>query len=115
VPSSCGCAANRLTRCRQARDPGVAFSGGSYRVPGTKFVCLHSGCQAPSSCEYESTAIERAAEVAWRSGAFNSRTIRRLLKNGGSRQETMDFIEEHPVIRSVFEYDVFFRKALAEG
>lgn len=65
--------------------------------------------------QYESTAIERAAEVAWRSGAFNSRTIRRLLKNGGSRQETMDFIEEHPVIRSVFEYDVFFRKALAEG
>jgi transposase len=65
--------------------------------------------------QYESAAIERATEVAWRSGTFNSRVIRRLLKNGGSRQETMDFIDEHPVIRSVFEYDAFFRKALAEG
>jgi hypothetical protein len=49
VPSSCVCAPNRFTRCRQARDPGVAFSGGSFWVPGTKFVWLHSGYQAPSS------------------------------------------------------------------
>ena len=64
---------------------------------------------------YESAAIEHATEVAWRSGSFNSRVIRRLLKNGGSRQETMEFMDEHPVIRSVFEYDAFFRKVLSEG
>jgi hypothetical protein len=28
---------------------------------------------------------------------------------------TMEFMDEHPVIRPILEYDQFFRKALARG
>lgn len=65
--------------------------------------------------KYESGAIELAAEKAWRSGSFRYRTIKRLLENGGAQQKTMEFMDEHPVIRSILEYDQFFKQALAGG
>jgi transposase len=64
---------------------------------------------------YESSAIEQAADTAWRSGCYRYRTIKRLLEHGGAKQQTMEFMEEHTVIRSVLEYDEFFRRALAGG
>ncbi len=42
-------------------------------------------------------------------------TIKRLLENGGAVQQTMEFMDEHPVIRPILEYDQFFKKALAGG
>lgn len=65
--------------------------------------------------KYESHDIERAAETAWRSGSFRCRTLKRLLENGGARQQTMEFMDEHPVIRPILEYDQFFKQALAGG
>jgi transposase len=65
--------------------------------------------------KYETREIERAAETAWRSGSFRCRTLKRLLKNGGAQQQTMEFMDEHPVIRSILEYDQFFKQALAGG
>lgn len=64
---------------------------------------------------YESSAIEVAAEKAWRSGSFRYRTVKRLLDNGGATQQTMEFMDEHPVIRSILEYDQFFKQALSQG
>jgi transposase len=65
--------------------------------------------------KHESGAIERAAETAWRSGSFRCRTIKKLLQHGGAQQQTMEFMDEHPVIRSILEYDQFFKQALARG
>jgi transposase len=65
--------------------------------------------------KYESHEIEQASETAWRSGSFRCRTLRKLLEHGGSKQQTMEFMDEHPVIRSIFEYEQFFRQALAGG
>ncbi|AMV35669.1 Integrase core domain protein [Pirellula sp. SH-Sr6A] len=65
--------------------------------------------------KYKSAAIEDASDTAWRSGSFTYRTIRRLLEHRGAKQETMEFMDEHPVIRSILEYDEFFKRALARG
>ncbi len=65
--------------------------------------------------KYKSSEIERATEIAWRSGSFRCRTIRQLLEHGGPVQQTMEFMDEHPVIRPILEYDQFFKKALAGG
>lgn len=64
---------------------------------------------------YESQAIEQAAEKAWRSGSYRYRTVKRLLEHGGATQQTMEFMDEHPVIRSILEYDHFFKQALSQG
>ena len=65
--------------------------------------------------KYDSQAIERASETAWRSGSFRCRTLKKLLEHGGAQQQTMEFMDEHPVIRSILEYDQFFKQALAGG
>lgn len=65
--------------------------------------------------KYESQQIEKAAETAWRSSSYSSRTIKRLLQHGGAEQQTMNFMDEHPIIRSILEYDTFFKKALTGG
>lgn len=64
--------------------------------------------------KYDSQAIEHACDTALRSGSYTSRTVRKLLEHGGSRQQTMEFMDEHPVIRSTFEYGNFFKKAITQ-
>jgi transposase len=65
--------------------------------------------------KYESSAIEHASDIAWRSGSLHYRTIKRLLDRGGAKQQTMEFMDEHPVIRPILEYSQFFQRALARG
>ena len=65
------------------------------------------------SCKYNADEIDRACDTAWRSQAFNYRVIKRLLKNeSAARQQTMEFMDEHPIIRSVSEYGEFIRHSL---
>ena len=47
---------------------------------------------------------------------MNYRAIKRLLevRNQGT-QQTMEFMEEHPMIRPVSEYDQFVRNAIQGG
>ena len=65
--------------------------------------------------KYESEAIEAACDTAWRSQAFRYRIVKQLLKNRGKSQQTMEFLEEHPVLRPMSEYGAFFRTAIQGG
>ncbi len=65
--------------------------------------------------KYDSREIERAAEIATRNQSYRCRTLKQLLERGGQKQQAMEFMEEHPVIRSILEYGQFFKKALAGG
>jgi hypothetical protein len=65
--------------------------------------------------KYDSQQIEQATETAWRCGSYRCRTLKKLLEHGGAKQMTMEFMDEHPVIRPILEYDQFFRKALTRG
>jgi transposase len=56
---------------------------------------------------HEVDAIERACGVALSYGAHRLRTVRTLLKRHESRQQSLPFMEEHPLIRSLTEYTQF--------
>ncbi len=53
---------------------------------------------------HQSEAIEEACTIASTHGAYRLRTIRELLKRGGNRQEQFEFLQEHPIIRSMADY-----------
>jgi len=48
--------------------------------------------------------IEQACEIALTHGAYRLRTIRELIKRQGDKQTQFEFIEEHPIIRSLSDY-----------
>ena len=63
--------------------------------------------------KHQAEQIDRACDTAWRSQAFNYRVIKRLLENQtAARQQTMEFVDDHPIIRSVSEYGDFIRCSL---
>jgi transposase len=65
--------------------------------------------------KHERSAIEQACETAWHNASFRCRTLKRLLANQAAKQEVMAFMDEHPVIRPIFEYEEFLKQALAGG
>jgi len=48
--------------------------------------------------------IEKACETAQTHGAYRLRAIRELIKRQAPKQEQFEFMQEHPIIRSVSEY-----------
>lgn len=68
------------------------------------------------SRNYESAAIEAACDCAWRSRAFRYRIVKNLLKRrAAAAQQTLEFIETHPVIRPLAEYREFIKTAIQGG
>jgi transposase len=56
------------------------------------------------SKRHDASRIERACEIAFSHGVCRLRTIRKLLKRPGGEQATFDYLEEHPIIRSLSDY-----------
>jgi len=56
--------------------------------------------------------IENACEIALSHDAFRLRTIRELIKRGGSKQEQLEFIDEHPIIRKMSDYGELVKDCL---
>jgi len=68
------------------------------------------------SKKYSAAELNRACEVAWRGRATNYRVIKRLLANReAARQETLEFLEEHAIIRPVSEYAAFIQASIQGG
>jgi hypothetical protein len=61
---------------------------------------------------YPHATIESACATALTHGAYRLRTIRELIKRDGQRQEQFDFIQEHPIIRSLGEYGQLVRSSI---
>ncbi len=59
--------------------------------------------------------IEQACETALTHGAYRLRTLRELIKRQGEPQERFEFIDEHPIIRSLGEYGELVRAALPDS
>jgi hypothetical protein len=54
--------------------------------------------------KHTDTAIDQACRVAQSHGVYRLRVIRELLKRQAPPQEQFDFIQEHPLIRSLADY-----------
>src|SRR6056297_2523402 len=68
------------------------------------------------SRKHSGDSIERACDIAWRSGALNCRIIRTLIKRDEVlAQTTMEFMEEAPIIRPIGDYAKFVHDKVQEG
>lgn len=63
---------------------------------------------------HESKVIDRACEVALSHGAYRLRTIRSLIKRAGDRQAQFEFVQEHPIIRNLSEYENLVHTAFTQ-
>jgi transposase len=59
-------------------------------------------------------AIDQACRVAQSHGAYRLRVIRELLKRQAAPQEQFEFIQEHPLIRSLADYGQLVHNAFEE-
>jgi hypothetical protein len=61
--------------------------------------------------QHPSEALEHACDVASSYGAYRLRTVRTLLTRRAARQESLPFLEEHPLIRNLSDYGQFVHDA----
>jgi hypothetical protein len=55
--------------------------------------------------------IDKACEIAVSYGAYRLKNIRHLISQKAAKQEQMEFMQEHPVIRSMDVYGDLVRKS----
>jgi transposase len=60
-------------------------------------------------------SIEKACEIAHTHGAYRLRFIRTLIKREAPKQEQFEFMDTHPIIRSLSDYDELVRASFQEG
>jgi transposase len=92
---------------RQARHVGertARWAENMLQTRGIEGVRVLQGLLALAK-RHDPEAVERACEVAYSHGAYRLRTLRQLLKRDAPKQETFDFLEEHPIIRSLSDYE----------
>lgn len=53
---------------------------------------------------HPSASIEQACEIATTHGAYRLQTIRELIQRQARKQDRFEFLEEHPIIRSMADY-----------
>jgi transposase len=61
-----------------------------------------------------SPLIDKACEIAVSYGAYRLKNVRRLLDQKAAKQEQMEFMQEHPIIRSMDVYGELVRKAFRQ-
>ncbi|MCP4602903.1 MAG: IS21 family transposase [Proteobacteria bacterium] len=60
----------------------------------------------------EDKHIDKACEVALTHEAFRLKTIKQLIERGGSKQQEIPFIDEHPIIRDLSDYGDLVKSSL---
>ncbi len=64
--------------------------------------------------KHTDTAVDQACRVAQSHGVYGLRVIRELLKRQAPEQEQFEFIQEHPLIRSLADYGQLVHNAFEE-
>ena len=62
--------------------------------------------------KHDSNSIDKACEIALTHNAFRLKTIRALIQRGGCKQQQLEFIDEHPIIRSMSDYEAIVKKSI---
>ena len=64
------------------------------------------------SRKYDTRDIEVACDKAWRAHGFRYRIVKSLMERQSPTQQTLEFLDTHPVIRPLEEYDQFLKQAI---
>jgi transposase len=65
--------------------------------------------------KHRSADLEAACAAAWRHQAYQLRTVRKLLERRPTEQQVFEFLDEHPLIRSLSEYGQFVHESIQGG
>jgi transposase len=62
--------------------------------------------------QHPSSVLEDACDIAHSHGAYRLRAVRELIKRRGPKQDRFEFLEAHPIIRTLGEYTEAARRAI---
>lgn len=62
--------------------------------------------------DHDCKSIDNACEIALSHNAFRLKSIKNIITKGGNKQQQMEFIDEHPIIRDMSSYGEFVRDVL---
>jgi hypothetical protein len=96
---------------------------GSHATRWSEAMLVHRGVQGirvlqgllALTRKHTTADLEKASELAWRHQAYELRVLRKLAQRQEARQEVMDFIDEHPLIRPMSEYQQFVHEQIQGG
>jgi hypothetical protein len=60
---------------------------------------------------HPSDSLERVCDIALSYGSYRLKTLRSLLKQPAAKQESLPFLDEHPLIRDLSDYGQFVHEA----
>lgn len=107
-------AAYLLGKVRLLGPHSLRWAEGAMQEHGIRGMRIVQGLLALGR-KHEAPAIEAACDTAWRSGAFRYRIVKSLLERRAAAQQTMEFLDDHPVIRPLAEYREFLKTAIQGG
>jgi transposase len=99
-----------LGRVRRIGPKSVRWAEATIQARGIEGVRVIQGLLSLTR-RHEAAAIERACETAHGYGAYRLRTIRALLERQAASQEQFSFLDRHPIIRDLADYQKFVHEA----
>jgi hypothetical protein len=78
------------------------------RIEGVRTVLGLVSLAKRESCQ----AIDKACEIALSYGVLQLRSVRKLIQRQATKQEQLEFMQEHPIIRSMDVYGDLVKAAL---
>ena len=87
-------------------------SGELERMPLRDVRAYVTRTMQANGVDFDSDSIDQACEIALTHDAFRLKTIRQLIQRGGPKQAEWEFIDEHPIIRSLSDYEAIVKESL---
>jgi transposase len=107
-------AAHLLKKIRPLGTNAARWAEATLEEHGIRGMRIIQGLLALSR-KYEAAAIDDACDKAWRCRGFRCRIVKNLLERRAAVQQTLELLEEHPLIRPISAYGEFVRHALRKG
>jgi transposase len=101
-----------LAKAKAIGPHSLAWAEAMLKARGIEGVRVLQGLLSLSARSDEKS-LENACETALASGVFQLRPIRKLLERAAAKQQPLDFVDEHPIIRPLADYRDWLGEALA--
>lgn len=104
-------AASMLTKARQIGDETARWAEAMIQARGIEGLRVLLGLLSLTK-KHRADDIEHACATALSYGAFRLRTVRQLIGRQSPKQSALEFLDEHPIIRSMSDYGELVRSAI---
>lgn len=104
-------AASMLAKARLIGDQTARWAEAMLKARGIEGLRVLLGLLTLAN-KHPAAAIEQACGTATSYGAFRLRTLRQLIGRQAPKQESMEFLDEHPIIRGLSDYGDLVRSSI---